>query len=453
MGAEMAISGKRIGEHCVIVGAGMGGLAAAAATAPFFDDVTVLDRDALPITARHRRGVAQDRQLHILLKGGETFLEELLPGIRDDFSKAGACRVRHEEDNFHFERGHLFPQRDLGYVHLGLSRPAYEWVLRERVRRLSNVRIHERRSVDHVDVEEGALVSVSGTADKQRFTESAHLFVFATGRNGALAQLLAKAGAGEVPATELSIEVNYTTGRFRKAGRYKGDSKQVICFPGPPHSALGLLFPIENDEWLIALGGRSDEKAPTDLEGFRAYAASLPFDAIADRVSDAEPVEPLSSFRVPTSTWWHYDQFPGLPRKLIPLGDCIASFNPTFGQGMSVAAGHALALRNSLIRSVQRESLEDIASHYFPKALEYTAQAWNTAAISDLEFPQTQGVRPDNFDKRVALVDALRRAARQHHEVHKLRFEIGNLLSPVSATRDEPFASLIAAALEGKPAT
>jgi phytoene dehydrogenase-like protein len=50
----MAISGKRIGEHCVIVGAGIGGLAAAAATVPFFDDVTVLDRDEPPITARHR---------------------------------------------------------------------------------------------------------------------------------------------------------------------------------------------------------------------------------------------------------------------------------------------------------------------------------------------------------------------------------------------------------------
>ena len=435
--------------RCVIVGAGIGGLAAAAATAAFFDEVVVLDRDELPETAQHRRGVAQGQQLHILLKGGDTFLELLLPGIREGFNRAGACQVRHEADSIHFERGHVFPQRDLGYIHLGLSRPAYEWAVRERVRRMPNVVIHERRSVDHANVEAGRLISVGGTGDQQPFTEDGDLFIFANGRNGTLAQFLTKAGSGVVPTTELTIEVNYTTGRFKKAERYKGDNTQVVCFPGPPHRALGLLFPIENDEWLIALGGRGNERAPTDLDGFSNYAASLPFGAIADRVRDAQLVGPLRGFRVPSSTWWHYDRMPGFPRRLIPLGDSIASFNPTFGQGMSVAAGHAVALRNALAMSSDSgRGLDNCAEHYFPKALELTAQAWNTAAMGDLEFPETQGRRPEDFEKRLAFSEALRRAARKHHEVHKLRFEIAHLLSPVSAARDGPLAALISAELQ-----
>jgi flavin-dependent dehydrogenase len=37
-----------VAEHAVVIGAGMGGLAAGKAVAPYFDKVTVLDRDALP---------------------------------------------------------------------------------------------------------------------------------------------------------------------------------------------------------------------------------------------------------------------------------------------------------------------------------------------------------------------------------------------------------------------
>src|SRR5262249_3430688 len=258
----MMTAATKTAGRCVIVGAGIGGVGAAAATAGFFDEVVVLFWGERSWKTQHRRGVAQGQQLHLLLKGGDTFLENLLPGIREEFAAAGACQVRHEAESIHFERGHVFPQRDLGYVHLGLSRPAYEWALRERVRRISNVVIHERRSVDHAIVEAGRLMGVGGTGDQQPFTEGGELFIFANGRSGGLAQFLAKAGLGVVPTTELTIDVNYTTGRFKKAGRYKGDNTQVVCFPGPPHGALGLLFPIEDDEWLIALGGRGNARAP-----------------------------------------------------------------------------------------------------------------------------------------------------------------------------------------------
>lgn len=439
---------RKVGARCVIVGAGIGGLAAAAAVAPFFDEVLIIDRDELPSDAQQRRGVAQGQQLHILLKGGDTFLEQLLPGIRRDFLAAGACEVRHAESLIHFERGHWFPRRDFGHSHLGLSRPAYERVLRERVRRIANVAIRDRATVETLFIEAGQVTGVGGKAGQGPFTERADLFVFAVGRSGILAQMLANSGLGEVPATGLSIEVNYATGRFRKSGRYRGDAKQIVCFPDPPEGALGLLVPVENDEWLITLGGRLEQKAPTDLQGFRNYAASLPIGEIADRVNDAEPVGPVRAYRVRSSTWWHYDRHASLPKRLIPIGDSIASYNPTFGQGMSVAAGHGVALRNALLeRAEAGRGVDNVTEDYFPKAMELTAQAWHTAATTDLEYPQTQGTRPKDYDNRLAWADAMRRAARRHPEVHKLRFEIAHLLAPVSAARNGPLAPLIAAEL------
>jgi phytoene dehydrogenase-like protein len=45
-----------IGQHAVVVGAGMGGLTAAQALAAHFERVTVLERDALPEIAAPRPG-------------------------------------------------------------------------------------------------------------------------------------------------------------------------------------------------------------------------------------------------------------------------------------------------------------------------------------------------------------------------------------------------------------
>ena len=90
----MARSVNRLGARAVVMGAGIGGLTAAAAVAPFFDHITVLDGDELPEKAETRKAVAQGQHLHTLLKGGELFIEDLLPGTRAKFLAAGACEMK-----------------------------------------------------------------------------------------------------------------------------------------------------------------------------------------------------------------------------------------------------------------------------------------------------------------------------------------------------------------------
>jgi len=53
-----------------VIGAGMGGLAAAGALADFFDQVVVLERDTLPSEPAHRAGTPQARHVHALLLSG-----------------------------------------------------------------------------------------------------------------------------------------------------------------------------------------------------------------------------------------------------------------------------------------------------------------------------------------------------------------------------------------------
>lgn len=70
-------------ERAVVVGTGMGDLAAAKAIAPFFERVIVLDRDALPDAPAPRVRTPQAAHAHPVLASGEKALEDppLLPAL------------------------------------------------------------------------------------------------------------------------------------------------------------------------------------------------------------------------------------------------------------------------------------------------------------------------------------------------------------------------------------
>jgi len=409
------ITEGRLGARAVIVGAGIAGLAAAAALASFFETVEVWDKDELPRGPRPRKGIPQDLQVHILLKGGELGLERLIPGTRAALLQAGATEVRQSRDVSIWERDSWQATRDLGYSQLMMSRPALEFMLRQQVLKLGNVAIRDRSPVEVLP-------------------SDADLTVIATGRGDRLL-----AGI-EVPETMLGLEVNYSSARFAKPACFRGEGRFIACIPKPPDDRYGLVCPVENDEWLITLSSRFDNRVPDDLEGFRAYAAALPVPDITERLREAVPLTPVHRYRIAEARWRHYDRAAGLPPRVLPIGDCISNFNPTFGQGMSVAAGHAVALRDVL---AETSDLDAIAAVYLPRAAEVSRQAWSLAAMADLEYPRTVGERPARFEQMVQGSEAMRRAAAMHPEVHLLRFEIGNLLKPDSAVRSGPAARLV----------
>jgi len=83
-----------MGKHAVVVGAGMGGLAAAKALSAHFERVTVLERDALPQAPAPRQGTPQGRHAHVLLAGGRRALTTLFPPLEQELEQAGAIRIR-----------------------------------------------------------------------------------------------------------------------------------------------------------------------------------------------------------------------------------------------------------------------------------------------------------------------------------------------------------------------
>ncbi len=71
------------------------------------------------------------------------------------------------------------------------------------------------------------------------------------------------------------------------------------------------------------------------------------------------------------------------------MGDALASFNPVYGQGMTVAACQALALRRTL-----GADREDLQQRFFKAAARIIDVPWQTAVGGDLALPGVPGERP-----------------------------------------------------------
>ena len=116
----------------------------------------------------------------------------------------------------------------------------------------------------------------------------------------------------------------------------------------PPEYRAAYLTPVDGDMWLATMYGRGRDTAPCDLQGFVAWAKGLPHPVVHDMLVRAEPVSDFKSYKIPFGTWYRYDQMPRFPQGLIPMGEALTSFNPMYGQGMSLAAGQALSLREAM---------------------------------------------------------------------------------------------------------
>ena len=58
----------------------------------------------------------------------------------------------------------------------------------------------------------------------------------------------------------------------------------------------------------------------------------------------------MAFHKYPTSRWRRYDKLDRFPAGIFPFGDAVVSFNPTFGQGMtmtSIQAGNLRAVLES----------------------------------------------------------------------------------------------------------
>lgn len=114
------------------------------------------------------------------------------------------------------------------------------------------------------------------------------------------------------------------------------------------------------------------------------------------------------------------------------LGDAIASFNPIYGQGMSVAALQALTLHHTLAS----EGLDTVGMRFFDHVSKVIDPAWTLATGADFRFEATEGIKPRGTDVLNRYLSQLQRKAHTDGSLQTTFMEVVSLQkSPDSLLR------------------
>jgi 2-polyprenyl-6-methoxyphenol hydroxylase-like FAD-dependent oxidoreductase len=437
-------------KQAVVIGAGMGGLAAAKAVAPHFEKVIVFDRDALADGPAPRPGTPQARHTHNLLAGGCRALESLFPGIELDLFGAGAVRMRMRRD-MRFEVpcfGHL-PQRDFGFDQFALSRPSLERVCRRRVEREPNIEFRPRMRVTELIASPDNRGVAGVRFEDTRGTPgslAADLVVDASGRASPTLRFLEAIGSAKPPTIEIGIDQAYATAIFEKPEDAPTDWLFMLHVPAPPVSSrLGIVAPMEGRRWSVSLCANHRDAPPGDIDGFMTFAKSFRMPTIYNAIRGAKRVGDIARFGMPCSVRRAFDKLVRFPRGLVPLGDSVCRFPPVQGQGMSVAAQEGCVLA-SLVESRRglRDPLDGLAEAFLDEIQPLLEAPW-AVAMADLVYPQTRGERPPDLEKRLQYTHALMRLAVEDAEADKILAEVRSLLKPASALHEPELARRVMA--------
>jgi 2-polyprenyl-6-methoxyphenol hydroxylase-like FAD-dependent oxidoreductase len=441
--------GKQIGGRAIVIGAGIGGLAAAGALAPYFQQVIILERDRLSAIAETRLGVPQGRHSHGLLAGGLKALNEIFPGYDQALAAAGAIRIRAAID-IRYERADVgaLPQRDLGISFLCASRPMIELVLRRQLESLANVEIWPECKVTEI-LPAKPTCAVDGVRFDMRSGGAellqADLIVDASGRPALTLALLDALNLAPPSVTEMGVDINYTTAVIDRPAQAAQDWKIVLTQPEPPRCGQhGVLIPVEGGRWMMTLCRRGHVERIEDWEQYLAACRDLITPTIHDALRHGKPIEELRHYGFAASSWRHFETSGRLPRGLLPIADSLCRFNPIHGQGMSSAALQAQLLREVLeyatgaidpIRALQADFLKKVGA--------FLETPWGTSTAADLVFPETRCVRPENLEENIRREAALFRAAVVDPVVHKAAIEVAQLLKPRSLLQEPHIAQQI----------
>ena len=437
------MSKQKVETTAIVMGASIAGLWAARILSDHFDRVLVLERDRLPEQAEFRAGTPQARQYHVMLVRGVQIMDQFFPGMREELIDCGAIALDATRDVRVLLRGQCLEQFMSNQIMISCSRLLLEAAIRRRLRSLPKINFVERVKVLGLEMDvahtriNGVRMRYLDDQPQQNSLEQvlyADLIIDTLGRRSLTPEWLKGLGYQKVQESVVDSFLGYVTRRYRKpdAGQHAWASP-LLCSNAPHNPRSGLIFPEENQIWVLMIAGANKDYPPVDEVGFQEFAQSLgpEFHKI---VTEGEAISKPYGYRGTDSRWRHYERLERWPDRFIVLGDAFCGFNPIYGQGMTVAALSVLALDTELRKAAGQ--LDGVAQRTIRSIARTTEGAWLLATGADLEWPNTIGGEKSNkpADRFARWYIGKLLGSMAHDRVLRLAFlEVNQLLQPVTS--------------------
>lgn len=377
-------------RQAVVIGAGIAGLLATRVLAQYYEQVLVVERDALPVEPQPRAGTPQSYHLHRVLPRGKMILERLFPGFLDGLLKHGAFSLEHTKSLLIAKDGRtaLSAPNATG-KDASCSRALLEWEIRQRVQALAGVCF-----LSHQDV-----IGLVASSDRKRIagicmrehgqlaertTIAADLIVDASGHSSKLTHWLQELGYQLPEDEQVHSAIGYSTRYYQfPADAHHEWSGALKPFSQSDGVAFSLL---ENHTCAVIIGNIGGQYPPTEAVAFEQRLAVTIGSYLPTLLQDAQPLGDPRGHRIPVCVRHHFEQMEEWPAGLLVMGDAFCNFDPIYGQGMSVAAIEAETLARCL-HEQQGSPHPGFERHVLGCMQEAIAPAWWLSSVSDLNTP------------------------------------------------------------------
>lgn len=431
-----------------VLGASMAGLLAARALSETCDRVIILERDTIRGVTTPRRGVPQGAHVHGLMARGQQILEELFPGFTEEALSRGIPTADLGELRWFFNGKPLRPATT-GLTCVSADRPILEDLVRRRVLDLPNVHLLENVSVCGLlmDDTNSRVIGVARRREGSPRVEEtpANLVVDCTGRGSQTPRWLREAGFDSPTVESVPIGLSYTSRHFRVINEdiLRGDLavNPVSC---PAHPRGAFFTRVQNGTSIVSLTGMAGDRAPTDYDGFLKWAESIVVPDVADIIKASEPLNEGVSLHYTASRRHHYENLQRFPDGVLVMGDAFCSFNPVYGQGMTVAALEALELRDAT------RSGAPIAADFHQRISEVVDPPWQQSAAGDLMYGA--GPIPEPVLQANQMTAMIQKAATVDPEVTRTFMRVAGLVDPPTHLMTPEMQARIQAAVEAADA-
>ncbi|MGK0224936.1 MAG: 2-polyprenyl-6-methoxyphenol hydroxylase-like FAD-dependent oxidoreductase [Limisphaerales bacterium] len=387
----------------VVIGGGIAGMCAAKVLVDHYDRVVLLERDKYPDGVGGRRGVPQSKMFHTLLERGRREIEDIFPGFHKMLDERKMPKVA-----FGFNCALMTPRgwgRNLPVPvtrSLFCTRAMQESTIRDLFMQEPRIELVEEAVVNSLLTEDSTTRKfVSGVTYKRRGesatnTLTAELVVDASGSGSKASQWLKAAGINPPSEDELDPLLTY--------GGQLYQMKPGVRFPKnwwwthgafiqrvpPVDNVAAHLIRQEEDLWLLTLVAGDGHEIPKDEQGIRDFLGRMRSPLIHDMLPYFEPLDEVTTFRLPKNRWKYYERWHESPAGFIAMAAATCVFNPNMGQGMSVAAGDAGILKQCLRETASAQELPEL---FFKRQAKFQKNAYQLACNNDLKFNTVVGPR------------------------------------------------------------